>query len=155
MNAYFTRRINAYLKKRMPALFPQPVELTVEARNDLNIHTLREVNVRVNGKTVGVCLNYCACAAPGQEYSVSGYNLDEKGHFAEFFPTQDEAEAEYIVRASHVGQCLHAAMIGLDAEVHTLFHKINGNGVVALDDTPITPEHLAAWIPEAPMTRPA
>lgn len=148
--ATIERQIKAIMNKLIGHSFPEPVEtITTAMRSDFNIHTLREINVRMNGKTVGVCLNYCSCAASGQEYSVSGYNLDKNGHFAEFFPTQDEAEQEYIVRASYVHAAMNQAGRELGGELLNIGAKLH-----LLEEHPECADGMHSWTGEVGLLPP-
>lgn len=140
--AYIEKRITRLVNKLIGFVFPEPVELAADMRNDLNIHTLREINVRLNGKTVGTCLNYCSCAPIGQEYSVATYTLENNQPVVLFFATQDEAEQEYIARAAYVWSAMTQAGAELNDQLRALAGKLH------------CLEGQDAWVPEQPMLPP-
>lgn len=140
--AYLERQITRLIDKLVGFAFPKPVELTTDMRHDMNIHTLREVNVRLNGKTVGVCLNYCSWSGAGKYYSVSAYVLESNTPIVLHFGTQDEAEQEYLARANYVWSAMTQAGAELNDELHALAGKLH------------LLEGSDAWVPEAPVTPP-
>lgn len=122
---YLNRQISRLTDTLIGKSFPQPINtISVPMRHDLDIHTLREFNVRMNGKTVGTCLNYCSSAMSGQEYCVATYMLDSNKPVVLHFPTQDEAEQEYIVRAAYVWACANQATHALAGELEALADKV-------------------------------
>lgn len=149
--ATIEKRIAKLTNATRECSFNKPVEtITGEMYQDASeIYTLRQAVVNLNGRQVSADLSFCPWME-SRRYSVWGRLLDGTS-FAEDFDTQDEAEQEYIVRASYVWSCMTFAASELGAELLNIGAKTH----CLEQDAPITDADLAGWVPEKPMLPPA